>query len=89
VNATDPLPWDDEERLPAMFRRIEQQAGELCLALEREYHIWRAHQPALRREVPLGPAKEQWPGQRVLRHLRVVQEDAQDALEDLGERWER
>jgi NTP pyrophosphatase (non-canonical NTP hydrolase) len=83
MSATDALPWDDEERLPAMLRRVEQEAGELCGALEREYHIWRAHQPALRRAVPRGPARERWPGRRVLRHLRGVQEDAQEALEDL------
>jgi hypothetical protein len=80
------LPWDDQERLPALLRQIEHTAGEQLLALRREYHIWRAHQPALRRQVPpLSMEQEQWPGRRVARLLPRIQEDAREGLEDLGQ----
>jgi hypothetical protein len=79
------LPWDDLERLPALLRQIERTAAEQLVDLRREYHLWRTHQPALRREVPPLPMdREQWPGRRVARMLARIQEDVHEALEDLG-----
>jgi hypothetical protein len=78
---TDSLPWDDEERWPALLKRIESVAGGLLVEVERERRIWRAHQPALRRDPCL-----KLPGERhfnrVARHLERVRDDAQWALED-------
>jgi hypothetical protein len=75
----DELPWDDEERWPALLRRIEHVAGELLVEVERERRIWRAHQPRLRRDPDLQlPAELHF--RRVARHLERVREDAQDAL---------
>jgi hypothetical protein len=43
----DEPPWDDEERWPALLRRIERVASELLVEVERERRIWRSHQPQL------------------------------------------
>jgi hypothetical protein len=80
------LPWDDTERLPALLRQIERTASEQLLTLRHEYHIWRAHQPELRRQIPPAPMERQaWPGRRVSRMLARLQEDVREALEDLGQ----
>jgi hypothetical protein len=78
------LPWDDEERLPALLRQIEQTASEQLVTLRREYHVWRAHQPELRRQIPPLPMERQpWPGRRVAVMLGRLQEDIRETLEDL------
>ena len=42
------LPWDDQRRLPALLRQVENEALRQQRALEHEYRLWRSHQPALR-----------------------------------------
>jgi hypothetical protein len=81
------LPWDDEERMPALLRRIEGVAGQLLEDLERERRVWRSRQPALRHDPDTRlPAERGF--DRVAENLRRVQYDARAALEAPAESQE-
>jgi hypothetical protein len=87
------LPWDDEDRLPALLDHIEAQARDLRVMLERETRLWRAHQPGYRRAYDLGLDPEDDPSnkhalvrgslRRVTRDLGRVAEDIEELREDL------
>jgi hypothetical protein len=75
-------PWGDDERWPALLKRIDQVAGDLLVEVEFERRVWRSHQPQLRQDPDLKVRGER-SFDRVARHLQRAAEDARRGLEEL------